>query len=204
MTVEPAVPVGPFVRRGPLSGWESRLHRGSRDGAVVLEAVPFLTQVGLRVPPAATTARTACASALGLSLPEEAGRATSSGDRAVLWLGPDEWLVTDDRVPAGGILDALRDAVGEAHGSVIDLSANRTVLQLSGPFARDVLESGCRLDLHERAFATGSCAATDLVRASIYLHRVDAVTYRLFVRPSFAAYLTEWLLDAMQEHVHPS
>lgn len=202
MTVEPAAAIGPLERRPPLAGWDARLRAGSRVGAVVLEEVPFVAQVGLRVPSSAAATRRACAETLGVSLPDEAGTTTNAGDRAVLWLGPDEWLVTDDRVPAGAIVPRLREAIGDAHASVVDLSANRAVFALSGPSARDVLESGCRLDLHDRAFPPDRCAATQFVRASLYLHRVDAATYRLFVRPSFVAYVTEWLLDAMQEHTH--
>ena len=45
-------------------------------------------------------------------------------------------------------------------GSVVDVSANRTTLELSGPPAREVLEKGCPLDLHPRAFGPGRAVST--------------------------------------------
>jgi sarcosine oxidase subunit gamma len=47
-------------------------------------------------------------------------------------------------------------------------------------------------------FAPGRCAQTLLARAEVILHRVDEETFRVFVRPSFAAYLRAWLDDAIE------
>jgi sarcosine oxidase subunit gamma len=74
------------------------------------------------------------------------------------------------------------------------------VLGLAGPAARDVLAKGCGLDLHPSAFAPGRCAQTLLAQAQIVLEqRSDEPEYHLFVRPSFARYLREWLRQAMHE-----
>ncbi len=87
----------------------------------------------------------------------------------------------------------------------MDLSANRTTLELSGPGARTVLEKGCALDLHPRAFAPGRCAQTLLSKVAVVLDQLDAQPcYRLLVRGSFAQYLADWLLDAMPSPNPPS
>jgi sarcosine oxidase subunit gamma len=94
----------------------------------------------------------------------------------------------------------LTEALGGGLGSVVDLSANRTAIELQGPAARDVLAKGCALDLHPSAFAPGRCAQTLLARAQVILEQLDAApAYRLFVRGSFSDYLATWLLDAMAE-----
>jgi sarcosine oxidase subunit gamma len=81
---------------------------------------------------------------------------------------------------------------------VVDVSANRTTMALTGPAARDVLEGGCSIDLHPRAFGTGSCAQTLLARAGVILLATSAEPeYWILVRPSFAAYVATWLLDAI-------
>jgi len=114
------------------------------------------------------------------------GHVVAWGARSVLWLGPAEWLVVDGdpvELPGG-----------------VDVSANRTTIELSGPHARDVLEKGCTLDLHPRAFAAGRCAQTTLGRAQVILwQRPDA--YHLLVRGSFAWYLADWLVDAAREYL---
>jgi sarcosine oxidase subunit gamma len=78
----------------------------------------------------------------------------------------------------------------------VDVSANRTTIELWGAAAREVLASGCAIDLHPRAFGSGRCAQTLIARAGVILHQfTDEPRYRLYVRPSFARYLAEWLTD---------
>ncbi|WP_405733731.1 hypothetical protein OG607_38120 [Streptomyces sp. NBC_01537] len=71
----------------------------------------------------------------------------------------------------------------------MDVSANRTTLELSGPAARQVLEKGCPLNLHPRAFGPGQAVSTTVGPVAVLLWQVDDVpTYRLFPRSSFADY----------------
>jgi sarcosine oxidase, subunit alpha len=107
-----------------------------------------------------------------------------SGGGAVLRLGPDWWLHIGSPAPDGGV----------------DVSAQRTTLELAGPRARDVLMTGCPLDLHPSTFVVGTCGQTLLGQAQVVIHRVAPDTYRILVRASFAGYLAKWLLDAMLEH----
>jgi sarcosine oxidase subunit alpha len=116
----------------------------------------------------------------------EPGQVLAWGERSVLWLGPSEWLIVDG------------DPIDLPGG--VDVSANRTTVEVSGPHARDILEKGCTLDLHPRAFEAGQCAQTMLARTQVILwQRTDA--YHLLVRNSFARYLADWLVDATREHL---
>jgi sarcosine oxidase subunit gamma len=90
----------------------------------------------------------------------------------------------------------LADAIA-GDGCVVDLSANRTGLELSGADARTVLATCCSLDLHPRVFATGQCAQTLVQKAGVLIEHRGEDRYLLLVRPSFAAYVAEWLLDGM-------
>ena len=55
----------------------------------------------------------------------------------MLWLGPAEFLVVapaESHESLGGSLSrTLTEALGDGEGQVVDLSANRTTLELSGP-----------------------------------------------------------------------
>jgi sarcosine oxidase subunit gamma len=135
--------------------------------------------------------------ALGVALPLEPNTVATRGGRSALWLGPDEWLVVDDAGKAGEIEATVRKAFEPDWGSVVDVSANRTVVELAGAHARDVLAKGCSLDLHPRSFRPGMCAQTLLAKTAIILWQTDdAPTFRIFVRASFAAHLARWLADA--------
>jgi sarcosine oxidase subunit gamma len=179
-------------RRSPLDGFEL-----PRD----LSEVPFLAQIDLRVAPTDRAALDAVASVVG-PLPTDPNTFTGGPDGSVLWLGPDEWLLVGPPGGAAALESHLRIALGEAAAGVaiVDVSANRTTLELHGPNARAVLEGGCSIDLHPRAFGPGRCAQTLLARAGVIIQQLtDEPLYRIFVRPSFAIYVATWLKDALEE-----
>ncbi|MEV4311448.1 sarcosine oxidase subunit gamma family protein [Actinocrispum sp. NPDC049592] len=163
------------LRRSPLADYPG------------ITELPFLTMVNVRVAP--TSAAAAAISArLGGPLPVVPGSVVDAGTRHILWLGPDEWLVVGPPDDSG--LAALLDEPG---ASIVDVSANRTTIEVD---SRDLLEHGCTLDLHPRAFHAGRCAQTMLARTQVILWQTDdAPVYRLLVRGSFARYLADWLTD---------
>jgi sarcosine oxidase, subunit gamma len=198
-------------RRSPLADAVNRLAQVTRatGGAIAITEVPFLTQINLRLDPASPVAD-AAGKELGLALPTEAGSSARSGDVSVLWLGPDEWLVVG---PPGGsehMTTRLRSAAGTEPVSVVDVSAQRTTLSLSGPGARDLLALGCAVDVHARAFGVGDCTQTMLAHAPVVLLRREPgegaaePAFWVLVRASFAAHLVDWLVDACVEIIgHP-
>ncbi len=196
------------VRHGPLEAFVDRFAAvaTASDGAVLLEAIPFLAQVDLRADPADRALIERLGAALFIELPWQPNtvEAAPGGVRRALWLGPDEWLVVDADGTADAIVAAVSGALEGARGAVVDVSANRAMLRLAGPAAREVLETGCSIDLHPHAFAPGRCVQTIIARTSAILLEVEPARdaaggpdYRLLVRPSFAAYLASWLLDAL-------
>ncbi|MCQ8187731.1 sarcosine oxidase subunit gamma [Streptomyces rugosispiralis] len=195
-----ASPVAP--RTSPLAHLADRMRAAAVTGArgVTLAERPFLTMVNLRLD-LASEAADRVAKTLGTPLPRECGHTTAAGPYTVVWLGPDEWLVLSEE-PVDTV--ELRQALAEDPGSVVDVSANRTTLELSGPVARQVLEKGCRLDLHPRVFGPGRAVSTTVGPVPVLLRQLDdAPTYRLLPRSSFADYLARWLIDAMSEYRGP-
>jgi sarcosine oxidase subunit gamma len=186
------------LRRSPLAHLAERMASASRPDTVGLAEAPYTGMVGLRVDPAAPAAARV-ATVLGAPLPTSCGEVTGTGAHRALWLGPDEWLVTTT-TDAVALTDQLAAAMGEDPGLALDLSANRTVLELSGPRARDVLEKGCPVDLHPRSFRADRAVSTTLARIPVLLWQTGEESYRLLPRSSFADYVARWLLDAMVEH----
>ena len=185
-------------RRSPLAHLAEVL-AGASGEAVAIAERPFLAQVGVRLHPG-DGGPSAAEAALGFPLPATPNTVAAADGRSALWLGPDEWLVLAAPGEEPALEVELREALAGGLGSVVDLSANRTAIELRGPRARDVLATGCALDLHPRAFAPGRCAQTLLARAQVILEQLDdAPAYRLLVRGSFADYLATWLLDALEE-----
>ena len=159
-------------RTSPLHAWAGRF--ADLPAGVELAEEPFVSMVDVRgaAPGLPTTASTfvRCAT-------------------TAIWMGPDEWLVT------GAAESDLRGP----DVTTVDVSAQRTTLRLRGAHARDVLETGCAVDLHPRSFPPGSAVQTIIGGAGVILLAEDD-GYRVLVRASFAAHLAAWLEDAAMEH----
>ena len=162
-----------------------------------------LPQVDVRADPSdeALLDRLAAATTARPPLVPNTVAAAADGEGHWLWLGPDEWLIVGQEGASedvGRAVEAvLHAAAGDAFLATVDVSANRVGLEIAGPGAERLLAFGCSLDLDHPAFGAGQCAQTMVARAGVVLWQVDELpTYRLLVRPSFAAYLQAWLEDA--------
>jgi sarcosine oxidase subunit gamma len=137
-----------------------------------------------------------------LRLPRTAGESASGLLASILWLGPDEWLVTSETQAGETLAASLRKALAGVTAAVTDVGHARLVYAVSGSNARAVLAKGCALDLHERVFPRGRCAQSLLAKVPVIVHRsgADAV-FDLHVARSFRDYAWDWLQTAASEYV---
>jgi sarcosine oxidase subunit gamma len=141
-------------------------------------------------------ARAAAGRAFGVAFPEDACRANSAGERAALWLGPDEHLLlapdgTQERIAA-----ELEIALAGIPHSLVDVSQRQVAIPVAGANARDLLSSGCPLDLDPDVFPVGTCTRTLFGKAEVLLWRASAEEYHLEVGRSFAGYVLGCLREA--------
>jgi heterotetrameric sarcosine oxidase gamma subunit len=129
-------------------------------------------------------------SGLGLTVPDIC-RATVHDERALLWLGPDEYLLL---APEGTESPGLSGAVDVSHRDV--------GIGVTGPRAVWVINAFCALDLHQTAFPVGMCTRTVFGKAEIMLWRTASDAFRIDVARSFASYVWACLGDACQEFAH--
>ena len=163
------------------------------SASTALRALPPATRYVLR---GGSDVRAAAQSTLGFGIPATACRATVAGDRAALWLGPDEWLLIAPQPPPSGFAAGLTEALeGLAH-SLVDVSHRQSALAVSGPQAATLLAAGCPLDLDASAFPVGMCTRTMLAKAEIVLWRTDPQVFRVEVWRSFVAYISQFLGEA--------
>src|SRR3954465_13341503 len=101
------------------------------DGTVSIEEMRFAQQIGIRL-------RSRIPAYLaGLPLPLQPNRATSMRTVRVLWLRPDEWLVSAPGGAGPEFPPRIARAVAELRAAVTDLSASRAIIEIAGPQARD-------------------------------------------------------------------
>ena len=132
----------------------------------------------------------ACEKALGVRPPSAANTVATAGDRSILWLGPDEWLVV------GSTLPDLKKALAGIHSAVVDVTSSRKVLRVTGERAEEIMAKAATLDFSLAAFPAGTCAQTNIARTQGIIERRAAQEFLIYVRSSFAAYLAAWLEDA--------
>jgi sarcosine oxidase, subunit gamma len=150
--------------------------------------IPFLSQIDVRV---------GAPHAKALGFPTEPNTVAAVGGRDVLWLGPDEWLVVSGPDTSGSLLDELEAALAGVHHSIVDVSANRAIIELTGSGRHGLMASACPIDLHPRSWRAGQCAQTMFGAVQVMLQERSDVT-RVFVRPSFAGYVVHLLLAAVE------
>ncbi len=184
------------VRKSPLGGAK----HGS-PGIVALCEKPFVPSFNLRVKPGSLEF-SAVADALGLPLPTIVGQSqqrTMGNEPPVnaLCLGPDWWFILGE-IDAIPLLEPVR---AKAHFSIVDVSAQRTQIEIQGPCARKVLEHLWEQDLRETHFGIGSCTQGLMAKAPIVLWHLGQNRYNISVRSSFVRHLWEAMVDACVEYL---
>ena len=187
------------TRRSALAEYAERFSAlyETVGGSLSIRELPFLAQVNLRVDASDAGVMRRLSDSLGLALPLTPNTTSVKEDRRALWLGPNEWLIVCPADQAGSLDQALRNGLAGAFSSIVDVSANRTVLEIRGVRARDLLAHGVPIDLDRRSFGANRCAQTLLAKAQVIIERKgDEPAFHVYVRSSFASYVADWLLDA--------
>jgi sarcosine oxidase, subunit gamma len=168
---------------------EARSALGARSvdlARVGATEIPFVAQLDVRTRGGTSN-----------GFPSEPNTWTRVGERDVLWLGPDEWLIVCPPEEAEIVTSELGSSLAGTHHSVVDVSANRAVLDLKGAHRTRLLSSACPIDLDPRVWMEGRCAQTLFGAAQVLLQERSDTT-RLLVRPSFGEYVVDLLLAAAE------
>ena len=175
----------PLERRGPHTG----------RGSVSVTALGPAARFSFRGGPAAVTA---LGQAYRCVPRQDACSAAADGDRAALWLGPDEWLLVGPDGDTASLFASLGAALADQPHSLVDVSHRNTAFDVVGDAASDILSEGCPLDFGDRAFPVGMCTRTVLAKAEVVFWRYAPDRYRLECWRSFAPYVRAFLGQAIE------
>ena len=138
--------------------------------------------------------------AAALGVPEAdvvPNRAFHSGAVRYAWNGPGQWLAESDEHEPGRLVDQIEAALRTHGASTTDLSHARTVVQVSGSAATDLLAKLCPVDVE--AMQSGDSAATLAGPLSVQVVKTRNEEFRLYVFRSFGLSMWEMLLDEAAE-----
>ena len=172
-------------------------------GTVAIGELPGLHMINLRVAPA-TLQQAAVTETLGMDLPGKPGQLrvwslSGGGEAHALCLAPDWWIII-------GFQEAeqlLQQQVQKSNYqiSVVDISSQRTTIELEGPKAHEVLAHLWDQDLRDKSFPIGSVSQGLMAMAPAIVCHIARFRYRVMVQCSFALHLWKSLADAAEEWV---
>jgi len=168
---------------------------------VAIRELPGLHTIDLRVAPGTET-QTAVAQALGMDLAGKPGQtleaSVSGGGKAhALCLAPDWWLIVGFPEAEQKLAPLLLK--DHFHFSAVDVSGQRTIIELEGPKVREVLAHLWDQDLREKNFPVASVTQGLMAKAPVIVCHIAPFLYRVMVRSSFALHLWKALADAAEE-----
>jgi sarcosine oxidase subunit gamma len=134
-----------------------------------------------------------------MELPARTGQSAGLGGAHALCLAPDWWLLVEMKETAHRLAPLHLDV--QHHFSMVEVSSQRTTIELEGPNAREVLAHLWEQDLREKKFPVGSVSQGIMAKAPVVVWHIAPSRYRVMVRSSFALHLWRVLEDAAVEYV---
>ena len=131
----------------------------------------------------------------GLRLPDPLKVKYNSSTR-ILWMGPDNWLVISDKK---NIFDTFKNEFTDKDFAITDLSHSRTIIELEGNLAREVIKKGSPLNINE--LGEGNCSNSVFHAITITLDFIsdNPQVVRVLALRSFGESLHHSLTDACLE-----
>ena len=185
--------------RGALHGTATKMlpnPNGGELGLVFCE----MTHLGKLNMRADKSAGKIIKSITGCTFPPAANKFTTAGERHVVWLGPDEFMMICEAGKDEELTSAILTSFDGQHAAFTNITDALAAFHLKGATVRQVLAKGCAHDLHHSSFTSGDAAQTLLSHAAVTIMALADDEFIIICRTSFASYLHDWLLDAGLEY----
>jgi heterotetrameric sarcosine oxidase gamma subunit len=131
-----------------------------------------------------------------LSLKNEVLNVSSNSDTRILWNGPNNWLLVSNKK------DLLKEIVGkldENNFAVTNLSNSRTIIELDGENAKEVLKKGCPYNFNELKKDNCLNSTFNGMSVTIDLLDINPNKIRIFTLRSFGESLYHSITDSCLE-----
>lgn len=172
--------------------------KGTQDAGVILQELALLDHLVLRGNVENVAFAAGVESALGMALPAKLQSAENEG-RVIRWISPDEWLVTMAGGTGFALEQQLRDAIGDTHFAIVNVSGGQTVITVEGADAEEMLKKCTPYDIHISHMPIGKVVTSLFGKSQAVIRRTGEQEFELVIRRSFADYCWLWLQDACAE-----
>ena len=164
-----------------------------------IQELAFINKINLRINSKNTDYMKICGKILNAILPTKPNTFTKNGNLKIIWLSPDEWLITNED---DNLFSKLKNEIGDLEASVTDISENRTIVRLSGEKIYKLLSKFLVLDLEKSLPRESTCAQTLFAKVPILLlrnHNENQVPeIDIFLNNSHANYVYNLIVDGTE------
>ena len=165
---------------------------------VEIQELPFINKINVRIDTNDNKNIIKCGKLINAILPVQANTYVTNDNVKVIWLGPNEWLITNNQ----NLYKNLKKEIGDIQASVTDVSENRTVIRISGDQIFKLLSKFLVLDLEKNLPDESSCAQTLFVKVPVLLVRNNnekqIPEIDIFTNRSHAKYIYNLIVDGSQ------
>ena len=164
-----------------------------------IQELAFINKINLRINTKNTDYMKICGKFLNAILPTKPNTFTKNGNLKIIWLSPDEWLITNED---DNLFSKLKNEIGDLEAGVTDVSENRTIVRLSGEKIYKLLSKFLVLDLEKSLTSESTCAQTLFAKVPILLlrnHDQNQVPeIDIFLNKSHANYVYNLIIDGSE------
>ena len=171
----------------------------STDTSVTIREISERGMIDLRGAATDKKFMAAAKATLGVDLPKAPRTSTTWGDIKVLWLSPDQWLVTCPRAKAQALADQLSSDLAGIHSLAVNVSDMRAIIRLEGEGCREVLMKGSTLDLTDGDYVPGTVRRMRFAEIAALLSIVEDSIIDIYVFRSYADYTWNFLVKAARK-----
>ena len=165
---------------------------------VEIQELPFINKINVRIDINDNKNIIKCGKLINAILPVQPNTYVTNDNVKVIWLGPNEWLITNNQ----NLYKNLKKEIGDIQASVTDVSENRTVIRISGDQIFKLLAKFLVLDLEKNLPDESSCAQTLFVKVPVLLVRNNnekqIPEIDIFTNRSHAKYIYNLIVDGSQ------
>ena len=131
-----------------------------------------------------------------LKVPMQSSQVHSNNETRILWTAPRTWLILSNKEK---IIDIVKRNCNHTDYSITDISHSRSVIQIKGSQAKEVLKKGSPINFND--FTPNKCAGTVFHGISIVIDSIsdEPETFNLLSLRSFGESFYHHITDSALE-----
>lgn len=162
------------------------------SGGVTITDAGLQGMIAVRCDLSLKPLRAVLAKVSGAEMPAT-GKVSTNGANAICWMSPDEVLVLVPYDTVQAAIETIGSALLGQHALATNVSDARGLINVSGPYAREVIAKLAPVDMHGESFAVGDFRRSRLGQVAAAFWMAEDDMFRVICFRSVADYTFDLL-----------